>query len=325
MKRIPPVLLALSVGIVPAVSAALLLSSITSYDWKVIHDSESRYNRIIVQEDEKGIRYLLFSETGGYQSARKPGDTDHLELAYSRTMMVGLACVEEPKSILIVGLGAGSIPDFIHKRYPKTRIDCVDIDPDVIAVAKKFFGFKEDDNLKAHAADGRKFIEESRERYDMIFLDAYGNDYIPPPLTTKQFLEAVRKTLKPDGIVLGNVWSRYSNPLYDSMVRTYKAVFEQVYLVRVRERDNIIILAIPRKGKTTQEELSRRAAEVAKKRSLPFDLAELVKIGYRDAQEIEITDPVLEDPKKPAPGDSEGQKKTEAPKEEEAPVGTGVK
>jgi len=212
-------------------------------------------------------------------------------------MMVALACVTEPGKILIIGLGGGSIPGFLHPRYPKTRIDCVDIDPDVIEVAKKFFAFKEDSNLRAYAADGRKFIEESKDRYDIIFLDAYGNDFVPPHLTTREFLTAVRRILTPDGIVVGNLWSRLSNPLYDSMVRTYEEVFEQVYLFTVPERENIILVAVPRKGKISRDEISRRATEVTKKRSLPFDLGELAKSGYHDAREMDFTDPVLEDRK----------------------------
>lgn len=268
---------------------------------RVIYEGHSDYNHIIVKEDEDGLRYLLFSETGGYQSVRKPGDTEVLELPYSRVMMVGFACVEEPEKVLLVGLGGGSIPSFLHPRYPKTRIDCVDIDREVIAVAKTYFGFREDDTLKAHAADGRKFIEETPDRYDIVMLDAFGNDFIPRQLTTREFLQAVRKILSPNGIVLGNVWGRYSNALYDSMVSTYKDVFEQLYIFRVPERSNVILLAVPRKGTLTKDELVRKATDVAKKRRFPFDLAELLRTGYQDARDIETTDPVLVDEK---PGDA---------------------
>jgi len=280
---------------IASVATAFLVAAAGPVEKKVIYEAESKYNHIIVKEDEKGLRYLLFSETGGYQSVAKPGDADQLQLPYSHMMLVGLASVEEPAKILIIGLGGGSIPAFLHKRYPKTRIDCVDIDPEVIAVARVFFGFKEDETLKAHAADGRKFIEETAEQYDLIFLDAFGNDFVPRHLTTKEFLTAVRRILAPGGIVLGNVWSRLSNPYYDSMIRTYKEAYEQVYIFKVPERENIIVLAVPRKGKITKEELAGQAEAVEKKRSIPFDLSELVRSAYRDAAEIEFADPVLYD------------------------------
>ena len=112
-------------------------------------------------------------------------------------MPIGLAVVEEPKRILIVGLGGATIPNFLHKHYPRTTIDVVDIDPDVVVVAKKFFGFKDDPTMRAHVADGRKFVEESRDRYDIIFLDAYGRDNIPYHLATREFLQAARARYRP--------------------------------------------------------------------------------------------------------------------------------
>ena len=42
---------------------------------------------------------------------------------------------------------------FLRKHFPKTTIDVVDIDPDVVEVAKKFFGFREDERLHAHVAE----------------------------------------------------------------------------------------------------------------------------------------------------------------------------
>jgi spermidine synthase len=75
-------------------------------------------------------------------------------------MPVALAAVEKPKRILIVGLGGGSIPNFLHKYYPNTHIDVVDIDPLVVKVAKEYLGFREDKTLRVHVADGRAFIEK---------------------------------------------------------------------------------------------------------------------------------------------------------------------
>src|SRR6266853_1861212 len=57
----------------------------------VIHEKASPYNTIIVTEDNKGLRTLLFERGGGRQSVVKPGDPDHLELPYARVALAGLA------------------------------------------------------------------------------------------------------------------------------------------------------------------------------------------------------------------------------------------
>ena len=161
--------------------AIVVLSVTVAAAQKVLYEKESPYNTVVVTEDEEGLRTLWFERYGVRQSVVKVGDPDHLELAYARVMPVGLAVVEKPKRMLIVGLGGGTVPSFLHKHYPKTTIDVVDIDPVVVDVAKKFFAFREDDTLHAYVADGRRFIEKCKNPYDIIFLDAFGSGHAGVP------------------------------------------------------------------------------------------------------------------------------------------------
>jgi spermidine synthase len=278
--------------------AVLLVCAIAPAQQKVLYEKKSPYNNITVTEDDQGLRTLWFEEGGARQSVVKVGDPDHIELPYARAMPVGMALVEEPKRVLIVGLGGGTIPGFLHKHYPKTLIDVVDIDPDVVDVAKRFFGFREDATLHAYAADGRRFIEQCRSRYDLIFLDAFGAENIPYHLATREFLQAVRRVLTPEGVAVGNVWSRYSNPLYDSMVRTYQDVFDELYVLDVEDSGNKIFLAVPRKEQIGREELARRAAKVSKQKDFGFDMGQLVTYGYGHPAKDNSSGRVLTDRKK---------------------------
>ena len=271
---------------------------IASADEKVLYETKSRYTTIVVTEDHQGLRTLWFEKGGAKQSVVKVGDPDHVELPYARVMVAGLALVDEPQRILIVGLGGGTIPGLLHKHYPRTTIDVVDIDAEVVAVAKKFFGFREDATLHAHAQDGRKFIEECREPYDIIFLDAYSADNVPYALATREFLQAVRRALTPKGIVVGNLWSRESNDLYDDMVRTYQDVFNELYILDVRDRGNRILLAIPRKERIRREEMARRATAVSREKRFRFDMGGLVEYGYRYMGKKNSRGRVLTDKKK---------------------------
>jgi spermidine synthase len=267
-----------------AVAAALALCLFARAEQRVLYEKASPFNTIVVTEDSRGLRTLWFERNGVRQSVVKVGDPDHLELPYARAMPVGLVFAEKPQRVLIVGLGGGTIPCFLHKHYPKTTIDVVEIDPGVVEVAKSFFGFREDATLRAHVADGRRFIEKCRDPYDIIFLDAFGSDNIPHSLTTREFLQAVRRALKPQGIAVGNVWSRYSNPLYDSMVRTYQDVFEELRVVDVRGAGNKILLALPQKRDVSSDEVARRARRISREKDFPYDLGDVVAYGYREPQ-----------------------------------------
>lgn len=276
---------------------ALAITGLARAQHKVLWEKESPYNSILVTEYERGLRTLFFEKGGARQSVVKPGDPDHIELPYARTMMAAIAVVEEPRRVLVVGLGGGTIPSFLHKHYPQTIIDVVDIDPDVVDAAKKFFGFTVSPTMRAYVRDGRGFIEECKGLYDIIFLDAFGSDNIPYHLATREFLTAVRQALKPQGIVAGNIWSSSSNPLHDAMVRTYQEVFESVYLLDVQGAGNEIILAVPRKYHISREELARRSQAISQAKGFRFDLGEDIKYGYQHLQEKDPRAQVLTDVK----------------------------
>jgi spermidine synthase len=281
--------------IASGVLAVLVACLIAQAEDKVLYEKPSAFSQIIVTENAKGMRTLLFEKGGARQSVVKLGDPDHLELPYSRVMSVGLAIVERPERVLIIGLGGGTIPSFLHKHYPKTRIDVVDIDPDVVDVARRYFEFREDDCLRAHVDDGRRFIEQCREPYDIIYLDAFSADSVPYHLATQEFLEAVRKAVKPDGVVLGNIWSRDSNRLYDAMVRTYQEVFDDLYVFDVQGAGNKILAALPSKQLLNRENLARRAKRVSRENGFRFDLAELVLAGYQHPRKEDFPVAVLTD------------------------------
>jgi len=261
----------------------------------VIYEKVSPHNTVIVTEDQRGMRTLLFERGGTRQSVVKPGDPDHLELAYARAALAGLALCGEPRRMLVVGLGGATLPTFLRKYYPDAVIDIVEIDPEVVDVSKRFFGFREDERMRAHVADGRRFMEGPREPYDAIFLDAYGARNVPAHLATQEFLQAVRRTLAPGGVVVGNVWRPASNPLYGRMLRTYQEVFDRVFILDVAGDVNAIFLALPREEGLGQSELAALARKVSAAKGFRFDLGEVVEYGFTDAKEKNPSVRVLRD------------------------------
>jgi spermidine synthase len=245
---------------------------------KVLYEKPSAFNsNIIVTEDDAGLRVLRFEHHGARQSIAKPGDPTYLGFAYTKVAFAGLALTPEPRRILIVGLGGGTMAMFLRHYYPQARIDVVDIDPDVVQVAKEFFGFREDEKLRAHVDDGRKFIESVREPYDVIFLDAFGARNVPPHLTTVEFMRAVKRAVRPTGVVVGNIWGAPVNPLYDSMVRTYQEVFDELVILDVPATTNKILLSLPRKHALTRAELIALARKTGADKQFQFDLAAITE------------------------------------------------
>jgi len=261
----------------------------------VLYQKQSPYTLITVTENEQGLRTLFFDRTRVRQSCVKLGDPDHLEFEYARVMPAGLVWVANPRRVLVLGLGGGTIPNFLHRHFPQTVIDVVDIDPDVVDVAKRFFQFREDTTLRAYVADGRRFVEACRSPYDLIFLDAYGPDSIPYHLSTREFLQAVRRAVTPHGAVLGNVWDRSSNPLYDDMVVTYQAVFEDLLILEVPNAANQIFVALPQKTPYDRQELWQRAKKIVQEKGFRYDFSDTLWRARRPSAKQAVRGRILTD------------------------------
>lgn len=263
---------------------------------RILHEQVSPQGSIIVTENDQGMRVLYFEKDGARQSVVKPGDPEHLELPYARAVMAGLALHPQPRRILVVGLGGGTLPSFLRVHFPQAVIDAAEIDPGVAEVAVNYFEFREDEKMKIRLGDGRAWIEKApAASYDLIILDAYGANSVPMSLATVEFLRAVRRALSEDGLVISNVWGPLSNPLYDDMVRTYEEVFEELYIVHAPNSGNRIVLALPRSEALTREQLVERSRGVMQDHVLRYDLGALVEEGFVPAANRNAKARVLRD------------------------------
>jgi spermidine synthase len=102
-------------------------------------------------------------------------------------------------------------------------VDAVEIDPEVIDVASRYFNFSHD---RLHIVDGRRFLREAGEPYDLVLIDAYGSSSIPFHLVTVEAFRDVRAALEPGGIVAINVISvGWNDPIVPMIGATLKEVF----------------------------------------------------------------------------------------------------
>ena len=59
-------------------------------------------------------------------------------VSYTRAMMAFLLFNPEPRHVLMIGLGGGSLAKYCHRKLPATRITVLELDHDVIALRAKF-------------------------------------------------------------------------------------------------------------------------------------------------------------------------------------------
>jgi spermidine synthase len=196
--------------------------------FKLLERRDTRYHHLLVVQDG-ATRYLRFDNS--FQSAMELTHPYRARFPYTDALQLAFAYRSSARDVLFVGLGGGSAPKRIHRDFPGVRMRVVEIDPDVLTVARKWFAFPR--SIPVSVADGRRFLEHDRHRYDVIAIDAYYADAIPFHLTTREFLEVVRAHLVPGGVVVANVIGGLQgdgSKLLRSFVRTYREVFPTVQL-----------------------------------------------------------------------------------------------
>ena len=158
---------------------------------------------------------------------------------------------EGPRHVLIIGGGAGGGAAEALK-YPDIRVDCVELDPAIIRLAKRYLAGPartalDDPRVRFFYRDGRTFLSGTADRYDAILLN------LPEPATaqinryyTREFFLEVRRRLAPNGVFsfvvpsAENYISAALGRFLSSLAATLRGVFPDVLAV---PGENCVFLA----------------------------------------------------------------------------------
>jgi spermidine synthase len=234
---------------------------------------ETQYNDIFITKRRSEL--TMSFQLGGWdytESVTNLTDSDDLPLLYPRMMSIGVIYPEEPKRMLMIGLGGGSISTYLGRAMPDATIDTVEIDPGVINAAKKFFGIRETARVRYFDGDGRVYLNRHQNLYDLILIDAFHGGYVPFHLLTKEFYALVKQRLTPTGAAVFNVHD--GTKLYVSTVKTLAAVFPSVHLYPSGDAE---VIAVATAAPAPDNELlARRAAALQERYNFRFPLPQLL-------------------------------------------------
>lgn len=221
-----------------------------------LHDFDTHYNRLRVfrATDERTGKPIMALVTDPLttQSAIFLDD-DELVLRYSKFYHLLRHFKPDFQNTLIIGGAGYTFPGEYLRKYPGKKIDVVEIDPQTTEIARRFFRLKDNPNLRIFHADGRVFLNQTRDKYDVVLVDAFGSVYsVPFQLTTLEAVRKMRDALTDDGAVILNLISAIEGEgslFLQAEYKTFQTIFPNVYLFKVRaERDdktpqNLILVA----------------------------------------------------------------------------------
>jgi len=266
-----PAILALAALLAAQPEAARAQVSVMAPDG-VLEKVESEYNNVFVVKQGQML-YMNF----GYRNSQYVEsmydmlDRGALAARYTRYMTLAPVYVDRFERAAFVGLGGGRTASYLVDSFPQLSMEIAELDPEVIRLAKKYFGVKESGRLKISAQDGRIFLTRSKNLYDAVFLDAYRGPFVPFHLLTKEYFEIIKRHLRPGGVVAQNV--EPSTMVLDSAIRTIATVFRNVDTYEAG--GNVVLIAYDGEP-IPPAKLRERAAALAKKHKLRYDPVELL-------------------------------------------------
>jgi len=202
-------------------------------------EEKSQYSRIRVTK-EQSVRTLWFVRESGEALIESKVNLDkphELLVPYTRYMFGSYLLRPKPEKVLIVGLGGGSMVHFLKHYDPKVKVDVVEIDPAVVAIANKYFAVRSAENVNIITKDAFDYLKNTDARYDVIYMDAFlkpaadtDKTGVPLHLKTIQFYKDIQKKLKADGLVVFNI---HAHDKYQDDVKNIRESFAQTYLFRL--------------------------------------------------------------------------------------------
>jgi predicted membrane-bound spermidine synthase len=219
---------------------------------RLLFSSDSLYSHIEVREVyRQGRRERVLIQDGLIHNRWDPGDPDRLLYEYERifdAVTEARAAAMGPATgrltTLTLGGGGCVYPMILQRRYPRSWNEVVEIDPEVLEVARAYFGLDPASGLKLVAADARNYVHslaapgrasdpqgagsrpDGAGRYRLIYIDAFNSFSVPYHLTTREFSSMVARLLDEDGVLLANCIDVFAEGSFlNAYLNTLRRVF----------------------------------------------------------------------------------------------------
>jgi hypothetical protein len=175
----------------------------------------------VIDDDQRGVRWLLSdaSTVGAIRLERKEPVFPYLSFFEALPHFVPSA-----RSALVIGLGAGYLPDAYQRHSIAT--DAIEIDPAIRDAAFRYFPYQRP--RRTIMGDARREVARLDQRYDIIVHDCFTGGSVPAHLLSVEMLRDVRAHLTEGGLFAMNFFGyskRDGATALQAVRRTVAAVF----------------------------------------------------------------------------------------------------
>ena len=208
---------------------------------EILEDVDSEYSRIWIKNIPAGDIYYKVMEVDTGLESYINQETNEMGATYLYYYDLFDYYNKNAKSTLMIGGAAYTYPTYYLNKYQDKTIDVVEIDEKTTELAVKEFDLDiNNPRLKIYHQDGRSFLNNTENKYDTILIDAFKGLNAPFELTTYEAMQKVKNALNDNGMVITNIISSLEGENEDFIkyeYATYKKVFDEVKLFKVRDTD----------------------------------------------------------------------------------------
>ena len=233
------------------VSGVLLLCALTppsSYQYIIEVDTASAHYEVVQgYMDDRLITGLVTGPTGTQSAVYQDGRSDPVFWYANEAARITIE--RRPDTVLVLGGGAFTLPQYLSEQLPDSHIDVVEIDPELETISQEHFGYTNPPNVNEVFTDARAYINQSQKQYDVVIVDVYGDTSIPFTFMTKEYGQALEERLKPSGVVVANIIGGLTGVCRDTFAAVdagYRTSLPYAYYAnesgRIEDRANHIVV-----------------------------------------------------------------------------------
>ncbi len=150
-----------------------------------------------------------------------------------------------PQNMLILGFGAGSVASIVQEEYGKksVRITGVEIDSEIIELGKKYFNTERYVNTNIICSDAFTFIQQTKDKYDLIVVDIYNEVLVPQEFESVQFLKEIHSHLNINGCIIFNKVA-HTDKFYfqfEELQKEMSKVYTRVNVVKALGMNRVLV------------------------------------------------------------------------------------
>lgn len=254
---------------------------------KVAHRTQTQYGPVWINR-QQDILQLKFDRLA-IQSEININEPHQLRMNNLQYLMGILLFMDVPKSVLLLGVGGGSLIHFLRHYAPETHITGVEYDAELLQFVQKHLMLPQaDKNLAYEITDARDYIAYCNKRFDLIIVDIFDGDQTPNWLLQNESSKHLKRLLSARGALGYNLLVENEKSFKRHYQQLRNQYARQTLLMETEDYENLLVYALNFKAqKKSISEQMHHAQLLHDKFPLPF-IETLSMIYTMNSSESEI-------------------------------------